>query len=102
MKNDRRAEKRYEALLKVEYKDPVALVHGESLTKNICSRGIRLPVNSMIAKGSVLDMKIEDPNSNASISTRAEVAWIEKLINGDDAEDVTYEAGMRLLKKKIY
>jgi len=102
MKNDRRTEKRYEVLLKAEYKDPVTGVHGEGLTKNICSRGIMLPVNSMIAKGTVLDIKIEDPNSNALISTKAEVAWIEELINGDDVEDTLYQIGMRLLKKKLY
>ncbi|MDP8230102.1 MAG: PilZ domain-containing protein [Candidatus Gorgyraea atricola] len=102
MKNDRRIEKRYEVLLKAEYKDPITGVNGEGLTKNICSRGIMLPVNSMIAKGTVLDIKIEDPNSTALISTKAEVAWIEELINGDDVEDTLYQVGMKLLKKKLY
>ncbi|MFC1621387.1 PilZ domain-containing protein [Candidatus Omnitrophota bacterium] len=98
MKNDRRAEKRYEVLLKAEYRDPVTGVSGESLTRNICRTGIGLPINFEIAKGTVLDMKIEDPNSNALISTKAEIAWIKELID----DDAAYDTGIRLLKKKLY
>lgn len=99
---DRRTTKRYEIPLKIDYRDPLTGSQGQGLTKNICNRGLRFPVATKIAKGSILDLKIEDPNSAKSISTKAKVVWAEEFITGDDAEDVIYEAGVVFLKKRLY
>ena len=100
--NDRRRAKRYDIPLKLTYCDPIANCRGEALTKNICRAGIRFPIDTKIAKGSMLDLKIEDPYSNALITSKAEVIWLEELVTGDDAGDVVYEVGARLLKKRLY
>ena len=100
--NDRRHTKRYDIPLKLSYCDPISNFRGEGLTRNICRAGIRFPVDTRIAKGTVLDVKIEDPYSNALITSRAEVIWSDEFVTGDDAEDVIYEVGARLLKKRLY
>ena len=100
--NDRRRIKRYDIPLKLNYCDPITKCQGESLTKNISRAGLRFPVNTKVPKGTMLDLKIEDPYSKALINSRAKVIWMEKFITGDDAEDVIYEVGVRLLKKRLY
>ena len=100
--NDRRRTKRYDIPLKLTYCDPITNCRGEALTRNICRAGIRFPVDTKIAKGAILDVRIEDPYSNASISSKLEVIWLEEFITGGDAEDVIYEAGARLLKGRLY
>jgi len=100
--NDRRRTKRYDIPLKLTYCDPTSTCRGEALTKNICRAGVRFPVDARIAEGTMLDVKIEDPYSNALISSRAEVIWSGESVSGDAAEDVVYEVGVRLLKKRLY
>lgn len=100
--NDRRGTKRYDVPLKLSYSDPAMNWRGESLTRNISRSGLRFPVSAKIPKGYMLDLKIEDPNSKALISSKAKVVWAEEFVTGDDAEDVIYEVGVRLLKKHLY
>ncbi|MBU4311401.1 MAG: PilZ domain-containing protein [Candidatus Omnitrophica bacterium] len=100
--DDRRFGKRYDVPLKLDYYDPATKQQGEALTKNICSRGLRFPVSAKIPKGSILDLKIEDPYSAASILSKARVVWTHEFVTGDDAEDVIYETGVKLLKRKIF
>lgn len=100
--NDHRCAKRYDLLLKLNYCDPVTNHQREGLTKNISKAGLRFPVDAEIPKGTVLDLKIEDPNSHASIRSKARVIWLEKFVTGDDAEDAIYEVGVKLLKKRLY
>lgn len=100
--DDRRALKRYELPLKISYCDPVTKSRCESLTKNISRSGLRFSVNSNLPKGSVLDLKIEDPYSDRPISSKAKIMWLEKFIAGDDAGDIIYEVGVRLLKKRLW
>lgn len=100
--NDRRCAKRHGILLRLNYRDPVTNFQGESLTRNISRTGLRFPVETRIAKGAILDIKIEDPNGNASLSSKAKVIWLEEFITGDDADDVIYEVGVKLLKKRLY
>lgn len=100
--NDRRQVKRYDVPLKIDYFDPRTNLRGESLTKNISKNGLRFPVTAKIAKGTMLDMKIEDPHSNALIDSKAKVIWADDFITGDDANDMIYEVGVRLLKKLLY
>ena len=100
--DSRRSVKRYDIPLKVSYHDPATKQQEETLTKNICSNGLRFPVNNKIPKDSILDLKIEDPYSTALILSKAKVIWTEKFVTGDDAEDVVYETGVILLKNKIF
>lgn len=99
--NDRRREKRYDVLLKVNYKESDSNSYHEVLTKNICKTGLRFSVDRKIPKGSFMDIVVEDPNTNALISSKAKVVWIEDNIT-PDTEEVIYEAGVKLLKKKLY
>ena len=100
--NDRRRVKRYDIPLKLTYWDPITNFRGETLTKNICKTGLRFQVNTKIPKNTVLDLNIEDPYSNVLITSKAKVIWLEKFVTGDDAEDVIYEAGVKLLKNRLY
>jgi len=100
--NDRRCAKRYKVLLKLNYSDPVSKCEGESLTRDISRTGLKFSVTRKIPKGTMLDLKIEDPNSSASISSKAKVIWMKELITGDDAGNLIYEVGVRLLKKRLY
>jgi len=100
--SDRRALKRYTIPLKLNYYAPISDCHGESETKDICKKGLRFPVNTKIPTGTVLDLRIEDPCTKAFISSKAKVMWAEEFVTGDDAGDVTYEVGVRLLRKHLY
>lgn len=100
--NDRRLGKRYDIPLKLNYLDPSTNSQGESLTKNISRFGLRFQVNTNIPRGTMLDLKIEDPNSHSFISSKAKVLWVEKFITGDDAGGAIYEVGVRLSRKRLY
>lgn len=100
--NDRRESKRYDILLKLDYSYPETKWSGESLTKNISSHGLRFPVNSKIPKGSLLNINIEDPNSERSLSLKGRVAWLEEFSGEDDSGAVRYETGVDLLKKRLF
>jgi len=100
--DDRRSQKRYDLQLKLKYSNPVTKHHGEILSKNISKNGLRFPLDAGIPKGTTLDMEIEDPYSNTFTPSKAKIVWVKEFITGDDADDVTYEAGARLVKKDIY
>ena len=100
--DDRRSLKRYEIPIKLSYYDPATKRQGETLTKNICRTGLRFSVNAKVPKGSILDLRIEDPYGAASILSKAKVVWAQGFVTGDDAKDVIYEAGVKLLKRKIF
>lgn len=100
--NDRRIVKRYDVPLKMTYFDPATNCKGEALTKNICRTGLRFPVTAKIAKGSILELAIENPYGDELISSKAKVVWMEKFIKGDNAEGVIYEVGVKLLKKQLF
>ena len=100
--NDRRRAKRYDMILKLNYFDPVTNSPGETLTKNISKNGLRFPVNSRLPKGTVLDIKIEDPNSSKFLSLKGKIAWLEEFPGEEDAEAVRYETGVNLLRKPIF
>lgn len=100
--DERRSVKRYDIPLKLSYYDPDTKQQGEALTKNICRTGLRFPISTKIPRGSILDLKIEDPYSAASILSKAKVVWTHEFVTGDDAEDVVYEAGVKLLKNRIF
>jgi len=100
--DDRRSEKRYEILLKLKYFDPITKLQGETLTKNISRYGLGFPVGMKMAKGTILNLDIEGPYSEAIISSKAKVIWMGESIIGEEAEDVIYEVGVKLLKKRIY
>jgi len=100
--NDRRFAKRYDVPLKLNYCAAIPDCRGQALTKNICRKGLRFPINMKVPKGTMLDLKIEDPHSHSLISSKAKVMWSEEFVTGDDAEDVIYEVGVRLLRKRLY
>lgn len=100
--NDRRSTKRYDLQLKLTYSDPANKSLNESLTRNISRSGLRFSLNKKIPKGTLLDIKVEDPFGNTLVSSRAKVTWVEEFIAGDDAEDMIYETGVRLIKKTLY
>ena len=100
--NDRRRAKRYDMILKLNYFDPVTNSPGETLTKNISKNGLRFPVNSRLPKGTLLDIKIEDPHSSKFLSLKGKIAWLEEFPGEEDAEAVRYETGVNLLRKPIF
>lgn len=100
-KNDRRDTKRYDMPVKIAYLDPATNLQTESMAKNICKNGLRFPVSAKMQKGTVLDMKIENPFSAGYISSKAEIVWIEELI-AEDTEDMSYDIGVKLPKKRLY
>lgn len=100
--DDRRSAKRYEIPIKLSYYERATKRQGETLTKNICRTGLRFPVNAKIPKGSILDLRIEDPYGAASILSKAVVVWAQEFVTGDDDKDVIYEAGVKLLKRKLF
>ena len=100
--DDRRSQKRYDLQLKLKYCDPVTKHYGEILSKNISKNGVRFPLNAGISKGTTLDLEIEDPYSNTFMPSKAKIVWVKEFITGDDADDVTYEAGVSLIKKVLY
>ena len=100
--DDRRSQKRYDLQLKLKYCDPVTKYHGEILSKNISKNGLRFLLKAGILKGATLDLEIEDPYSNTFMPSKAKIVWVKEFITGDDADDVTYEAGARLVKKALY
>ena len=100
--NDRRDSKRYGIMLKLNYSCPETKYSGESFTKNISKHGLRFPVNSRLPKGSLLDIKIEDPNNAKSMLLKGRVAWLEEFSGEEDAEAIRYETGVNLLKKNIF
>ena len=100
--NDRRDSKRYDIMLKLNYSYHEAKYSGESFTKNISKHGLRFPVNSRLPKGSLLDIKIEDPNSDKSMLLKGRVAWLEEFFGEEDCEAVRYETGVNLLKKNLF
>ena len=100
--NDRRKSKRYDIMLKLNYSYPETRYAGESFTKNISENGLRFPVNLRIAKDALMDIKIEDPNSDKCLSLKGRVAWLEEFSGEDDSGAVRYEAGVNLLKKRLF
>jgi hypothetical protein len=100
--NDRRDSKRYDIMLKLNYSYPEIKSSGESFTKNISRHGIRFPVSSKLPKGSLLDIKIEDTDSDKLMTLKGKVAWIEEFSGEDDSSTVRYETGVNLLKKKLF
>ncbi len=100
--NDRRRSKRYDIMLKMNYLDPITLYSGEGLTKNISRNGLRFPMKSKIEKDSILDIKIEDPNSNRMLSLKGRIMWLEEFFAGDDSGALRYETGVALLKKNLF
>ena len=63
---------------------------------------VRFPVNSRLPKGSILDIKIEDPNSSRLLSLRGKVNWLEEFSGEDDSASARYETGVSLLKKNLF
>ena len=100
--NDRRRAKRYDMILKLNYFDPVTNSPGETLTKNISKNGLRFPVNSRLPKGTLLDIKIEDPNSSKFLSLKGKITWLKEFPGEKNAEAVRYETGVNLLRKSIF
>ena len=100
--NDRRNSKRYDIMLKLNYSYLEIKYSGESLTKNISKNGLRFPVNLRVAKGALLDIKIEDPNSDKFLSLKGRVAWLEEFSGEDDSNAVRYETGVNILKKRLF
>lgn len=100
--NDLRRMKRYALPLRLNYYDPVAKCERQSLTRNISRTGLRFPVAKRFPKGTVLDLKIEDPYGNTPITSKAKIIWSQEFITGDNAEDLVYEVGVRLLKKRLW
>lgn len=100
--NDRREFKRYDIILKLNYSYLETKYSGESLTKNISKNGLRFPVNAKLPKGSLLDIKIEDPNSDMPLLLKGMVRWLEEFSGEDKANAVRYETGVSLLKKKLF
>ena len=72
------------------------------MTKNISRSGLRLPLTTKIPKGTILDLRIEDPYGNTPVSLKGKIVWAKEFVAGDDAEDVIYEAGVELIKKPLY
>ena len=100
--SDRRIAKRYELLLKLSYSDLTTKSRSEVLTTNISRSGLRFPSTAKIPKGTILDLRVEDPYGNAPVSLKGKVVWAKEFVTGDDAEDVICEAGVELIKKSIY
>jgi len=100
--NDHRQAKRYELMLKLAYFDPVTKTWLESCTKNISRNGLMFPVNSRLPKGALLDIKVEDPNSNKYLLLKGRVAWLEEFVSSEDAEGAKYETGVNLLRKRLF
>lgn len=100
--NDRRFSKRYDVLLKLNYYDPMTKAQGISLSKNVSRSGARFPVDVKFPKNTILDLKIEDPNSQKSIASKAKVVWIEEFVYGDNAEGTRYEIGVKLINSRIF
>jgi len=100
--NDRRGHKRYDIMLKLNYSDPVTGYSGESLTKNISKNGLRFQIGSRVEKCTLLDIKIEDPNSDKILPLKGMVRWLEEFFGEDDPDAVRYETGVSLLKKNLF
>lgn len=99
---DRRRAKRYDIPLKINYLEPVTRLEGTAVTRNISSKGLRFPIKTKIPKGTLLNLLVEDPATEKSISARAKVIWIEEFITGDDACGTRYETGVRLLNRRLF
>ena len=100
--NDRRQSKRYDIMLKLSYSYPATGCSGESFTKNISRNGMRFPVNSILTRGVLLDVKVEDPNSDRLLLLKGRVVWLEEFSRKDNSAATRYEAGIGLLKKKLF
>jgi len=100
--NDRRESRRYDIMLKLNYSCRDMKCSGESLTKNISKSGLRFPVSSRIARGAVMDIKVEDPNSDRLLLLKGRIAWLEEFTGENDSDAVRYETGVRLLKKRLF
>ena len=100
--NDRRVSRRYDIILKLTYSCPETKYSGESFTKDISKNGLRFPTNSRLTKNALLDINIEDPNSDKLLSLKGRVAWLEEYSGEDDSSAVRYETGVDLLKKKLF
>jgi len=100
--NDRRESKRYDIALKLNYSDSEARRAGESVTKNISVNGIRFSANTKFLGGSLLDIKVEDPNSDKYLSFKGRVAWIKEFAGKEELPSFRYEAGVRLLKNRLF
>ncbi|MFA4991482.1 MAG: PilZ domain-containing protein [Candidatus Omnitrophota bacterium] len=100
--NDRRQFKRYDLLLKLVYSDPEASSQSESMTKDISKAGLRFPVSAKLRKGALLDLRIEDPNSDKLLASKAKVVWSDEFGDSDDAQGARYEVGVQLLNKRLY
>ena len=96
---DQRRTKRYDILLKLNYLDPATNCRGKSMARNVCKTGLRFPVTTKMQRGSILDMKIEDPFSGSFIPSKAKVVWAREL---SDGEEEIYEIGVELTKKRLY
>jgi len=94
--NDRRLAKRYDMLVKLNYYNPLTKEKKEAITKNISSSGLRFPVEGKLAKDTIMDLNIEDPNSDKYLSRKGKVVWIEDFACGNT------EVGVKLLNKKIF
>jgi len=100
--NDRRDSKRYDIMLKLDYQDIMTGLISESLTKNISKNGLRFPVSSKLAKGSILGIKVEDPFSDKLLPRKGMVTWLEEFPGEEDAGSAKYEIGVNILHKGLF
>ncbi len=100
--DDNRKHRRYDIMLKLNYSCPETKYSGESVTKNVAKNGLRFPVNSRFAKGTLMDISIEDPNSDKLLSLKGKVMWFEEFPEEDDSLSAKYETGVSLLKKDLF
>lgn len=94
MEKERRKFKRFDAFLSVKYKsDDNVQKRGLSLSKDLSREGMKVTMNEMLKRGSLVDLEIDIPDDPKPIQTSAEVVWSKPA----QEEDRAYETGLRFV-----
>jgi c-di-GMP-binding flagellar brake protein YcgR len=82
---------RLDSSIAVEYRITGKSVHPplNTITRNISSGGIRIPLKSRLLVGSTLDIVLKLPNLDHDIKVVGEIVWVEPNKEG------TYDAGIK-------
>ena len=82
---------RWDIPTKVNYRVEDTKVRSEAICKDINTMGMKLSLNEELAKGAVLEMKIDVPGEKMPIFARADVAWYREI---EEEGEKCFEVGL--------
>ena len=106
VEKDRRIYDRFGFCAPVRFSSPEEDVTGRGFSEDISGGGIRLRSKSKISPKSVLNLEIDIPETDVSLSLSAKVIWTKQVSEGQYIAGLAFKdvdlMGLWLVFKKIY